>query len=212
MGVDDDLLAGLGIAHRHQADVGQVHLERIDRRTAVTSWRVRELAERRVPARRADEVGDDEDAAAALDDALAGPQQVAQVRSRPAALAAGRGRHALQQVQHVQAAAARRQHGVDLGAVEQGADAVAVPREQPRQHADELARDLALGEPVEPKSTLALRSTRNQARELAVLGELAHVGLLQARGDVPVDVAHVVVVLVLAQVGQVEAGAAKSVR
>jgi hypothetical protein len=45
--------------------------------------------------------------------------------------------------------------------------------------------------------------------EVAVLGELAHVGLLQPRGDVPVDVAHVVVQLVLAQVGQVDAGAAQ---
>ena len=38
-------------------------------------------------------------------------------------------------------AAARRQHGVDVGAVEQGADAVAVARQQARQHGDELARD-----------------------------------------------------------------------
>ena len=42
-------------------------------------------------------------------------------------------------------------------------------------------------------------------RELAVLGELAHVRRLQPRGDVPVDVAHVVAGLVLAQDGEVQA-------
>ena len=29
VGVDDELLAGFGVAHRHQAEVGQVHLERV---------------------------------------------------------------------------------------------------------------------------------------------------------------------------------------
>ena len=43
---------------------------------------------------------------------------------------------------------------------------------------------------------------------LAVFGEHAHVRRLHARRDVPVDVAHVVVVLVFAQVRQVQAGAA----
>ena len=95
-------------------------------------------------------------------------------------------------------------------AVEQGADAVAVAREQPRQHADELARHAALGDGRRSRSRrCALRSTQEPGGQLAVFGELAHVGLLQPRGDVPVDVAHVVVVLVLAQVGQVEAGAAQ---
>jgi hypothetical protein len=45
-------------------------------------------------------------------------------------------------------------------------------------------------------------------RHLAVFGEHAHVRRLQPRRDVPVDVAHVVVVLVLAQVGQVQPAAA----
>ena len=106
------------------------------------------------------------------------------------------------------AAAARRQHGVDVVAVEQGADAVAVAREQARQHGDELARDGALGEAVGAEVDARREVDQEPRRELAVLGELAHVRRLQPRGDVPVDVADVVVVLVLAQVGEVEAGAA----
>ena len=40
--------------------------------------------------------------------------------------------------------------------------------------------------------------------QVAVLVILAHIRLLQPRGDVPVDVAHVVAVLVLADIRQVE--------
>ncbi len=39
--------------------------------------------------------------------------------------------------------------------------------------------------------------------------ELAHVGRLQPRGDVPVDVTHVVVQLVLAEIGEIEAEGAE---
>ena len=66
----------------------------------------------------------------------------------------------------------------------------------------------ALGEAVGAEVDAAEQVDQEPGRELAVLGELAHVGRLQPRGDVPVDVADVVVMLVLAQVGEVEAGAA----
>jgi hypothetical protein len=45
--------------------------------------------------------------------------------------------------------------------------------------------------------------------DLAILVVLAHVRRLQPRGHVPVDVAHVVAVLVLAQVRQVQTKTAK---
>jgi hypothetical protein len=207
VGVDDDLLAGLGVLHRHQADVGQVHLERVEQAHRRHLVALRELAEGAFPARRADEVGDDEDRRAALDRALRRQQQLAQVGRAAGALGRAR-RHPLQQVEDVDAAAARRQHGVDVVAVEEGADAVAVAREQARQHGDELARDGALGEAVGAEVDARREVDQEPRRELAVLGELAHVRRLQPRRDVPVDVADVVVVLVLAQVGEVEAGAA----
>ncbi len=60
-----------------------------------------------------------------------------------------------------------------------------------------------------PKSTDGLRSSRNQARDLAVLHVLPDVDRVHPGGDVPVDVADVVAGLVLAQVGQVDAVAAE---
>ena len=81
-----------------------------------------------------------------------------------------------------------------LVAVEQRADAVAVARQQPRQHGDEARpTPRACCTRREPKSTDALRVEQEPRGDLAVLVVLAHVGRLQPRGDVPVDVAHVVV-------------------
>ena len=62
---------------------------------------------------------------------------------------------------------------------------------------------------AEPKSTDGRQVEQEPRGDLAVLVVLAHVRRLQARGDVPVDVAHVVVILVLAQVGEVEPEAAE---
>ena len=61
------------------------------------------------------------------------------------------------------AAAARGKHGVDLVAVEQRADAIAVAREDPGEDGDELGRDRALLLRREPKSTDGDRSSRNHA-------------------------------------------------
>ena len=111
-------------------------------------------------------------------------------------------------MQDLQAAAARGDHGVDRRAVEQGADAVAVAGEQARQDPDEIAGDVALGEAVGAEVGARAEVDEEPGAELAILRKLAHIGLLQPGGDVPVDVADVVVVLVLAQIGQVEPGAA----
>ena len=46
--------------------------------------------------------------------------------------------HPVQQVQHVTPSRARRDDGVDLVTVEQCADAIAVPGQQPREDGDEL--------------------------------------------------------------------------
>ena len=111
-------------------------------------------------------------------------------------------------MQHLLAAAPGRQHGVDLGAVEDGAHTVAVARQQAGQHTDKLARHTALGELVGAEVDAAAQVDQKPGTELAVFGELAHMGHLQPGRDVPVDVAHVVVELVFAQVGQVETAAA----
>jgi hypothetical protein len=202
--VDEKLLAGLGVLHHEQPQVGQVHLQRVVQAHRDQLVAAREQRERLGPARRADEIRHHEDERAALDHREAAVQQVLQARSRRARELRPRG-HLAHEVQHVAPAASRRDHGVDLLAVEQRADAVAVAREQARQHRDEVGRHRALAHLARAEVHRGREVEQEPGADVAVLVVLAHVGRLQARGDVPVDVAHIVVVLVLPQVGEVQA-------
>ncbi len=210
VGVDEQLLAGLGVLHDQQAEVGQRHFHRVVQPHRDDVVPLREVGERLFPARRADEVGDDEHQRAPRRDAVRGLEEVGELRLDGRARRRFRPRrHLLHQVQHVAAAAARRHHGVDAVAVEQRADAVAVAREDAREHGDELGGDRALLLRLRAEVDRRRQVDQEPRGDLALLVVLAHVRRLQARGDVPVDVADVVAPDVLAQVGEVEPVAAE---
>ncbi len=179
------------------------------------SWRRARSASRRGQPGDADEVGHDEQHRPALDDWTRGREEFGEVgdpadagrRGCRAALA--QLHHAVEDVQHVPASAARGDDFVGVLGVQHRADPVAVAREQPRQHGDELARQRALAQLLRTEVDRAGQVEHEPGGDLAVFLELAHVRDLQPRGDVPVHVAHVVVQLVLAQVGEVEAEAAE---
>ena len=61
LGVDEDLLAGLGVLDLDRADVGQLDLTRVADLQGDHLVPLREPAERPLPARLRDEVGDDDD-------------------------------------------------------------------------------------------------------------------------------------------------------
>ena len=106
--------------------------------------------------------------------------------------------------QHLVAPAARLDDALDRVVVEHRTDAVAAAREQAGERRDELGEHQllrALGRAERHRR----RAVEQQPRgELAVGEVLPHVRRGGARGDVPVDVAHVVAGLVLAQVGEVD--------
>jgi hypothetical protein len=201
--VDEELLAGLGVLHHEQADVRELHLERIVQAHRDHLMAAREQRERLGPAGRADEIGHHEDERAALHHRESRVQQL--LEARPArALEARARRHPVHQMEHVAPAAARRNDRVDLVAIEQRPDPVAVPGEQAREHRDEVDRHRALAHLARAEVDRRREVEQEPGVDVAVLVVLAHVGRLQARGDVPVDVAHVIVILVLAQVGEVQ--------
>jgi hypothetical protein len=78
-----------------------------------------------------------------------------------------------------------------------------------REGCDEARGDRHLGDVGTAEVDAAREVEQEPGGEIAVLDVLAHVGLLQPCGDVPVDVAHIVVELVFAQVGEVDAGTAE---
>src|SRR5687768_1774836 len=153
------------------------------------------MSERLGPARRADKVGHDENEGAPLHDAKSGLQKVAQVRRRRAGRL-GPGKYSMQDVEGVTPAASSRNDGVHRVAVKQRADAIAVAREKPGQHGDELGRDRTL---FDLRAELHRRTQVEQEprRHFPVFVIDSDVGSLQTRGYVPIDVTNVVVVLVL---------------
>ncbi len=208
VGVDEQLLAGLGVLDDDHAEIGQVHLQRIVEAHGDDVVPLREMGQRLRPAGRADEIGDDEHQRSPRRDAIGRLQQLAEVGLRR--LRARRPRqHPVQQVQHLPTAAARRNHRVDGIAVEEGADAIAVARQDSREHRDELRRNRLLLQLLRAEIDRRGEVEQEPRRDFALLVVLAHVGRLEAGGDVPVDVADVVAVRVFAQVGEVEAVAAE---
>jgi hypothetical protein len=112
-------------------------------------------------------------------------------------------------VQYLAASAAPRNDRVDVGAIQQRADAVAVTRQYARKHADKLGGDIALLGLSGPEIHRGTQVNEKPRRKFALLVVLANVGRVQPRRHVPVDIAHVVVVLILAQIGEIEPEAAK---
>jgi hypothetical protein len=169
------------------------------------------VAEGRRPAWRADEVGDDEDEGATPDELGGQAEQVDQPRD--GRVCCGRaGEQPVQKVEHVAPTAPRGDDGnppLRTAVIEQGSHAVAVARQQAGEHTDELGRRGPLGRAPRAEVHRCRHVEQEPRGDLAVLVVLPHVGRPEARRHVPVDVPDVVVILVLAQVRQVEPGAAK---
>ena len=92
---------------------------------------------------------------------------------------------------------------------QQRADPVPAAREQLRHGGRDLGEHDVLVPLHRPEVHRRGEVEQQPGGDLAVFGVLAHVRDVGARGDVPVDVAQVVAELVLAQVRDVDAGAAE---
>jgi hypothetical protein len=206
--VDEELLAGLGILEHEEPQVGQFVLQRIVQPHRDHLVAPRELREGPVPARIAEEVGDQEKERPAVDVIEGALEERVELR----ALSFGQRRpraHRVQDAQHLAAAGLRPDDLVDVGAVEDRAHAITVPREEASQQGDEIHRHGRLLHFLRAEVDRAGKVEQEPGGDLAILVVLAHVRRLQPRRHVPVDVPHVVAVLVLAQVGEVEPVAAE---
>ena len=114
-------------------------------------------------------------------------------------------------MQQVAPPTARRQHRLDLGVSieEHGAHPVAVPGQHLAQDRHHLTGPLVFAGGARAEGHRARQIHHKPRRHLAVFLVLSHIGRLHARGHVPVDVPHIVMGLVFAQIGQHQSGAAK---
>ena len=203
MGIDIQLLAGLGIFHDNRADIRQLHLARVPQAHRQHFVALVEQAQRPLPAGRADEIGDDKHQRAFFDGIQAAIEQRRQVgegRARQARLL----EQVVDQAQHLHAPAAGRDGALDAAAVEHGAHAVAVPGEQARQGGDEIDQHAAFNAGSRAEIDRRAEVEQKPGGDLAVFDVLAHIRRVHARGDIPVDVADIIFRLVFAQVGKID--------
>ena len=187
-GVGHHALPGLRVREGHEAGRGQVALARVAQVQGDHVVPATQRAERLLVALGL-EVGDDGDDAAPLHHPLGEAQ-------RPGEVGAAADRLARQQVAHdaqrVVAAAARGHVALDAVGEEHRAHPVVVGHRREGEHRRELRGVVALEQVREPNCCEPETSTSEQQGEVALLDELLDVGRAHARGDVPVDRAHVV--------------------
>ena len=206
-GVDDELLPGLGVLDDDQAGVGQFVVGGVDDAQGDDLVARHQAQQRPLPVAVADEVGDDHDQGAApgeLGDRVEHRREVGR-----AAAGAGR-RRSWRARRRCAARACGPVPGGTVrtapGVVEQRADAVPAPAEQPGEHQGKLAEHVVLAAPGRAHRH-GRRTVEHQPHgELAVLGEHAKLRLVQPGGDVPVDVPRVVALGVFAQADEVGSG------
>src|SRR5690606_18115193 len=128
VGIDEYLLAGLGVLHHDESEDREFLLEGAEERERQGLLVVREMAERLVPARRADEVRDQENERAALDHLAGHLQEGRQIRRRRTA-ELGTRKQRIEDMQDMRAADPGGNHGVQAAAEEQRTDAIAVAGE-----------------------------------------------------------------------------------
>ena len=92
---------------------------------------------------------------------------------------------------------------------DQRTHAVAAAHQHLCHHAHKRQHQAALALPLGAKSHGASHVQQKPGADLAVFLVLPHMGYLKACRDIPVDVAHIVMRLVFAQIGEVQARTAK---
>ncbi len=162
-----------------------------------------EQRQRALPAGRADEIGDDENQRAPFDGmqpALQQGRQVGEGRARQLRLP----EQIVDQAQHLHAPAARRDGALDPAGVEHRPHTVAVTRQQARQRGDKIDQQAALLAVLAAKIDRWAEIEQEPGCDFAVFHVLAHIRRVHAGGDVPIDIADVVLGLVLAQIGKID--------
>ena len=188
VGVDDPSATGLGVDDRDQPDVGQFELATVDHLHGDHLVPRGEGAQRPLPRRLAEEVGHDDRHAAALGG-------LADEADRPGEIAGvAVGRWGTQRGQHRGRVGTARSGGDQSSARARGdgTDAVAAAAGEKGERSRRRPRQLVLGGSAGSERVARRRVEHQPQLELVVGDRVAHVGVVGAGRDGPVDVARVV--------------------
>ncbi len=105
-------------------------------------------------------------------------------------------------------ARARRNNRIDSVAIEQRADTVAVASQEPHQHGDKLSRDRAFFD-LWAEFHRRAQVEQKPRGNFPILVVNSDIRRLQARRYIPVDVTNIVMILIFAEIGEIQSEAAK---
>src|ERR1700674_1802637 len=210
--IDNELLTGFCVLHDDQAEVRQLEFHRIVEPYGNDLVPSCQKSEPPSPAGVPDEVRHDEENGAALYDLLGLNQQFSEVGCFAAGffvLLLVQLLHPVEQMQHLAPPAARRDDLVVTVAMKNCPNAIAVAGEQTCKYRNEFGRHLVLAQLLRPEVDRCAEVKEKPTGDLAVFLELTNMRGDQSGRDVPVDVANVVVRLIFAQVGKIQAEASQ---
>ena len=138
-GVDDELLAGLGVLDHDHPRVGELVLPGVDEPDRDDLVALAQLQQGSLPSGRGDEVRDEDDERAPTDRSERRLEQPRQVGDRPVRFGR-RPQEVPRERENLVPAAARRQRLLDLVVEQDCPYPVAAPREEPREGRRELAQ------------------------------------------------------------------------
>jgi hypothetical protein len=197
-GVDLERLTGLGIDEARDPDIRKLSLARVldrDRNDVVTLC---EQLERMIDVC-LEKVRDDEHDRVLVQH----PRDIVDCRHHVRSPTDGlEGEQIADDAQHVSPSLPRRNHVLDAIGEQEHAHAIVVSDCRHREHRRQLGGKLALESLDGSKSLRARQVDDEHHGQLALLDVPLHEGSPHARGDVPIDRAHLVAGLVLAHLGE----------
>ena len=197
-GVDGHLFAGLGVLYDDEAGVWEFDFLRVDDAYGDDLVACRQTSKRNIPARVAEEVGDDKDKAPATHDTgtrveKAGEWQLVRCRVR-------RRQEMTCESQDLGAATLGFNELLDGVVPQHCADAVSPMAEKTGEGRDEFVGDLFLGATAMAELHRQCAVEKEPGCEISVFVVLANKWSVHPRGDVPVDAADIIIGLIFAKI------------
>src|SRR4051812_29927614 len=118
-------------------------------------------------------------------------------------------KHLMKDVQHMTAARMCRDHRIDAFAIEKCADTISMATQHACKNCHKFDRYAAFFYVLGPEINRWTKIQQKPGAQVAFFVILTDIRRLHASSNVPVDVANIIVVLVLAEVGEIQAKSAK---
>ena len=196
------LVACLCIFHYEHAHIRKLNFARIPQADGKNLVALVKQIQRAFPARRTNEIRNHEHETASSNRVQSTLEQGGQV-CEWGAWQLRLFEQVIGHAQHLDATATGRDHPLDAAVIEYGPHPIAVAGQQPGQGGHEVDQHIPFEALNRAKIYRRAEIKQKPGSDLTVLNILAHVGRIHARGDIPIDVANIILRLIFPQVGEI---------